>query len=84
MAQLKKVKDPFGEVNVWPADSRTARVRATILMEPYREGAQTGIALDGSGSMAGLYGVNTSLLSRARLLDNQISPVAQQICAYLA
>ena len=57
MSQLKNVVDPFGEVNVYPAGRRQARVVATILMEPHKEGAQTGIALDGSGSMAKLYGV---------------------------
>ncbi len=56
--QLKKVVEPFGEVNVYPAARGKTRVTATILMEPHREGAQTGIALDGSGSMAKLYGVD--------------------------
>ena len=45
MAQLKKVVDPFGEVNVYPAAGGKLRVTATILMEPRREGTQTGIAL---------------------------------------
>jgi hypothetical protein len=49
MAQLKKVVDPFGEVNVYPGPGGSQRVVATILMEPQKEGAQTGIALDGSG-----------------------------------
>ena len=56
MAQLKKIVDPFGEVNVYPAASGRLRVVATILMKPEKEGAQTGIALDGSGSMRKLYG----------------------------
>src|SRR6516165_3343886 len=56
MAQLKKVVEPFGEVNVYPAAGGKVRVVATILMEPSREGTQTGIALDGSGSMQNLYG----------------------------
>ena len=57
MAQLKNVVDPFGEVNVYPIAGGAVRVVATILMEPRKEGAQTGIALDGSGSMSKLYGV---------------------------
>jgi hypothetical protein len=57
MAQLKHVVDPFGEVNVYPSTAGKVRVVATILMEPHKEGAQTGIALDGSGSMSKLYGV---------------------------
>src|SRR5260370_436252 len=58
MAQVKKVVDPFGEVNVHPAGGGKVRVTATILMEPRREGTQTGIALDGSGSMAALKGAS--------------------------
>ena len=48
MTQLKTVVDPFGEVNVYPAAGGKSRVVATILMQPHKEGAQTGIALDGS------------------------------------
>ena len=58
MTQLKKVVEPFGEVNVYPAGSKV-RVVATILMEVRKEGCQTGIALDGSGS-------STSMRTRAR------------------
>jgi hypothetical protein len=90
MAQLKKVVDPFGEVNVYPSAGKT-RVVATILMEPSREGTQTGIALDGSGSMAGLYGIEESgggflaaLFGKKKQAVNQITPVAQKICAHLA
>jgi hypothetical protein len=89
MSQLKKVVDPFGEVNVYPAGPGKVRVVATILMEPHKEGAQTGIALDGSGSMAKLYGVDTgggilSSIFGRKQLQNEITPVAQQLCAYLA
>jgi hypothetical protein len=88
MAQLKKVVDPFGEVNVYPQGGKL-RVTATILMEPRREGTQTGIALDGSGSMASLYGVEedpgffASLFGKKKA-ENQVTPVAQKLCAYLA
>jgi hypothetical protein len=95
MAQLKNVVDPFGEVNIYPAAGGRgtresgSRVVATILMEPYKEGAQTGIALDGSGSMSKLYGVEDgsrvlSPLFGGKKLNNEITPVAQKICAYLA
>ena len=60
MSQLKHVVEPFGEVNVHPAPGGKTRVVATILMEPNKEGTQTGIALDGSGSMADAYGVSDS------------------------
>src|ERR1700676_1567713 len=90
MSQLKTVVDPFGEVNVYPAGGGRVRVVATILMEPHREGTQTGIALDGSGSMAKLYGVGqgsgalSPLFSGHKPPHNEITPVAQQLCAYLA
>jgi hypothetical protein len=88
MAQLKKVVEPFGEVNVYPSGGRT-RVVATILMEPNKEGAQTGIALDGSGSMAKLYGADggarvlSSLFAQPKS-ENVVTPVAQRLCSYLA
>jgi hypothetical protein len=90
MSQLKKVVDPFGEVNVYPVAGGAARVVATILMEPRKEGAQTGIALDGSGSMSKLYGVEdgsrvlSPIFGGPKKLHNEITPVAQQLCAYLA
>ncbi|HZT82324.1 MAG TPA: hypothetical protein VFA26_19000, partial [Gemmataceae bacterium] len=90
MSQLKKVVEPFGEVNVFAAPGGRTRVVATILMEPHKEGAQTGIALDGSGSMAKLYGIDTgggvlsSLFGGGRPARNEVTPVAQKICAYLA
>jgi hypothetical protein len=90
MAQLKHVVEPFGEVNVYPTSAGKTRVVATILMEPSREGTQTGIALDGSGSMQHLYGVAESggllstLFGRKKQTVNAITPVAQKLCAYLA
>jgi hypothetical protein len=90
MAQLKKVVEPFGEVNVYPAGSGKVRVVATILMEPHKEGAQTGIALDGSGSMAKLYGMDdgsrvlSPIFGGPKKRSNDVSPVAQKLCAYLA
>src|ERR1700751_1352069 len=90
MAQLKKVVGPFGEVNVHPQAGGKVRVTATILMEPRREGTQTGIALDGSGLMAELYGIEeepgflASLFGKKKQSVNQVTPVAQKLCAYLA
>jgi len=40
----------FGEVNIC-ANGELLDVTATILLEPYKEGSQTGVALDGSDSM---------------------------------
>jgi hypothetical protein len=90
MSQLKHVVDPFGEVNVYSAPNGKVRVVATILMEPHKEGAQTGIALDGSGSMSKLYGVEdgsrvlSPIFGGPKKLANEITPVAQKLCAYLA
>jgi hypothetical protein len=90
MSQLKTVVEPFGEVNVYPAAGNKTRVVATILMEPHREGAQTGLALDGSGSMHKLYGVDdggggilSAIFGRPQV-HNEITPIAQKLCAYLA
>jgi len=90
MTQLKHVVDPFGEVNVLPSRTGGLHVTATILMEPRKEGTQTGIALDGSASMAKLYGVTegggflSNLLGLNRPGVNEVTPVAQRLCAYLA
>jgi hypothetical protein len=92
MSQLKRVVEPFGEVNVHPAAGGKVRVIATILMKPKREGTQTGIALDGSGSMADLYsteegsgGFFGSLFGKKKAVrQNAITPVAQKVTAYLA
>ena len=90
MSQLKHVVDPFGEVNVYPSSDGKARVVATILMEPHKEGAQTGIALDGSGSMSKLYGVEdgsrvlSPIFGGPKKLHNEVTPVAQKLCSYLA
>jgi hypothetical protein len=93
MAQLKQVVDPFGEVNVHPSAEGKVRVTATILMEPRKEGTQTGIALDGSYSMERLYGgveetggflASLFGLGQRKIIANEVTPVAQKLCAYLA
>src|SRR5262249_58912087 len=59
-------------------------------MEPHKEGAQTGIALDGSGSMAKLYGVDdgsrvlSPIFGGPKKRTNEVTPVAQKLCSYLA
>jgi hypothetical protein len=93
MTQINQVVDPFGEVNVYQAGNGKVRVTATILMEPRKEGTQTGIALDGSYSMEKLYGgveetggflASLFGLSTRKEHANEITPVAQRLCAYLA
>src|SRR5215213_9662493 len=47
--------EAFGELNISPRADR-AEVVLTILMEPVKEGSQTGVALDGSSSMQDPFG----------------------------
>ena len=90
MTQLKHVVEPFGEVNVLPGPAGAVQVRATILMEPQKEGAQTGIAFDGSGSMRKMYGVAggggkvLSPIFAPPKAVNLVAPVGQKLCSYLA
>ncbi|MBN2002832.1 MAG: VWA domain-containing protein [Anaerolineae bacterium] len=83
--QINNVVEPFGEVNVYPQNDGSKLVVASILMEPNREGSQTGIAIDGSGSMRKAFGV-TGMVSTlfASASPNYVKPVAQQMCTYLA
>ena len=89
MTQLKNVTEPFGEVDVFPAPNGGIRVWASILMEPRKEGSQTGIAIDASGSMRKLFGQDTgggvvsSIFAKPKV-QNHVTPVAQKLCAYLA
>jgi hypothetical protein len=50
-----KLNDAFGELNITPRNDRLDLV-LTILMEPVKEGSQTGVALDGSASMQTAFG----------------------------
>lgn len=70
--------DPFGKVNFCQQADGTIWVRAYILMERTMEGAHTGIAIDGSGTMMPLFG------AQRRGAQNLVAPFVQQMCAYLA
>ena len=52
------VHELFGEVNLSQA-SDGIEVSATILLEPIKEGSQTGVALDGSASMKKSFGTTS-------------------------
>ena len=84
MAQLdsSQVVEPFGEINVFTEPGGAVRVRATILMKPQVEGAQTGLAIDGSNSMNTLFGGN--LPSFFGSANNLVQPVARTMAEYLA
>lgn len=87
MAQIPstQVVEPFGEVNVWREADGALRVRATILMSPNVEGAQTGLAIDGSASMKPLFGAGAAVSSLfAPATPNLVEPVARVMASYLA
>jgi len=50
------VVEPFGKVNYWNLPNGGKRLRVYLLMESSVEGAQTGVAIDGSGSMMHSFG----------------------------
>lgn len=87
MAQIpsSRVVEPFGEVNVRRQADGSLRVRATILMTPAVEGAQTGLAIDGSASMKELFGaggVVSPLFASSK--PNHVEPVARTLANFLA
>jgi len=84
MAQLTSVVEPYGEVNVFTEKNGTIRVKATILMKPEVEGAQTGVAIDGSKSMADLFGGQVAVSALFGGKENVVQPVARTIAEYLA
>ena len=86
MSQLPSnlVVEPFGEINAF-AEGERIRVKATILMKPTVEGAQTGLAIDGSASMKNAFGASgavSALFASASV--NIVEPVARTIGAFLA
>ena len=84
MAQLSSnlVEKPFAEVDAWVLDDGTIRVKATILMKPDVENAQTGLAIDASKSMAKLFGTPGNAFFPGT--PNLVEPVARKITEYLA
>lgn len=87
MAQLpsSRVIEPFGEVNVWTQADGSLRVKATVLMTPAVEGAQTGLAIDGSASMKSMFGVGGAVSALfAPATPNVVEPVARTLASYLA
>lgn len=83
MTQLSssKVVAPFGEINTFEEPDGSLRVKATVLMTPAVEGAQTGLAIDGSLSMKNLFGVSLSPLFAS---TNVVEPVARTFASYLS
>ncbi|MBC8253564.1 MAG: VWA domain-containing protein [Ardenticatenia bacterium] len=82
---LAQTVKPFSKVNFWRLPDGTVRVRAYVLMERAIEGAKAGIAIDGSVSMKSAFGVKGCLgFLLPGPTQNIVSPVAQDMCAYLA
>ncbi|MEX2215216.1 MAG: hypothetical protein WD768_13875 [Phycisphaeraceae bacterium] len=87
MAQLPSsiVVEPFGEVNVFPESDGSLRIRATILMTPAVEGAQTGLAIDGSASMKTTFGAGAAVSALfASNTPNLVEPVARTLASFLS
>lgn len=81
MAQLNHPVDPFGEVNVFRHGQELA-IKATVLMVPNEENAQTGLAIDASASMTPVYGVKIGPFPAAK--PNLVEPVARTMASFLA
>lgn len=83
--------DPaFGEVNVQYRAGKKY-VKATVLMEPAApEGTQTGVGIDGSGSMVRSYGYTLAKRNDQLFIDqyapseNEVSTVCREVVPYLA
>lgn len=77
--------EPFSQINFWRLPGGKVRVRAYVLMERSIEGAQAGVAIDGSVSMRKDFGKKGLLgfLSPGPPV-NAVEPVARDMCAYLA
>lgn len=70
--------EPFSKIVVdRQADGRLA-VKAAVLLERVIEGAVTGVAIDGSGTMMPWFG------AQGGQSQNIVAPFAQSMCAYLA
>lgn len=70
--------EPFGKVNLRYEPDGCIWVRAYVLLERAVEGARTGIAIDGSGTMMPWFG------AQRKGVSNIVSPFVQEMCAYLA
>ncbi len=67
------VVEPFGKINYWDLPDGGKRVRAYFLMERPIEGAQTGVAIDGSGSMKSSFQGKNIVEEQARKLTAYLS-----------
>lgn len=77
---------PFGKVNLWRLPDGSTQVRAYLLMEHVREGAQTGLGVEGSNLMKSAFGFKgwVGPLFARQSGSNLVSMVAQKTGSYLA
>jgi hypothetical protein len=82
MAKLSStlVVEPFGKIEIF-TDTAGIRVKAGIRMKPAVEGAQTGLAIDGSNSMKKMFGAD---LPPFMPRNNLIEAVARSMAEALA
>lgn len=70
--------DMFAKINYWETHNGKRHILARINLEIAQEGAQTGLAIDGSASMQKLFGPVPAIS------PNLVQPVARKMCEYLA
>lgn len=73
---------PFGKINVWYLPDGRKKIRAWLLMEHIREGAQTGIGIEGSLLLKPAFGFKGR--RGRRTAANLVSLTTQKIGSYLA
>ncbi len=69
------IVEPFGKINYWELPGGGKRIRAYFLMEKPIEGAQTGVAIDGSGSMQANFGLEAIHMVRPLNTDEWVALV---------
>lgn len=78
--------NPFGKINVWYLPDGRKKIRAFLLMEHIRKGAQTGIGIEGSALLKSAFGFKGRLgpWLAQRSDPNLVSLTTQRIGSYLA
>ncbi len=72
------VVEPFGKINYWDLPNGGKRVRVYFVVENQIEGAQTGVAIDGSGSMQINFGKEALRMTGRQLTQQHWQVMLQQ------
>jgi len=77
---------PLSKVNIWYLPDGSKRVRAYLQMECLKQGAQTGVAIEGSNLMKRAFGFKGRVgpLFASQSGSNLVSLTAKTMCSYLA